>query len=112
MDQTKLNNLNLNDFLKQIDSASKNLFYFAKFVRDGEIFCNNEKSGIIDENLVRYRKIWFDLEVINALALDDWESAGKPENWLLQWQDKYKNDAQEVIAELRAVSYFVRPPVS
>lgn len=103
MERTEFNILDLNDFLRQVNLADKNHISFAKFVSDAEIFCKNEKDGIIDENLTRYRKIWFDLEVINALALDEWESAGRPENWLPQWEAKYKNDVQEVITELRAL---------
>ena len=101
MEQMVFSNLNKNDFLRQVDLASESHIVFAKFVRDAEVFCEDGRNGVVDENLAQYRKIWFDLEVINALALDDWESEGKPANWLLQWEEKYKNDAQEVIAELR-----------
>lgn len=104
MSQTECNLSNLSDLLKCVDSAEKDHIEFSKFVRDAEVFCQNEKrDGAIDINLARYRGIWFDLEVINALALDDWESSGMPENWISQWDERYKRDAQEVIAELRVL---------
>ena len=103
MEQMAFSNLNKNDFLMQAGLASENHVAFANFVRDAEVFCEDGRSGVIDENLAQYRKIWFDLEVINALALDDWESEGKPANWLPQWEERYKNDAKEVIAELRVL---------
>jgi hypothetical protein len=92
------------DLLKFIDFADKDHIEFSKFVRDAEIFCQNSRGDAgVDEDLVQYRKIWFDLEVINALALDDWESSGMPENWNAQWDEMYRRDAQEVIAELRTL---------
>lgn len=104
MSQTKYNILNLSGLLKCVDSADKNHIEFSKFVRDAEAFCQNEKrEGTADVNLARYREIWFDLEIINALALDHWESSGMAENWISQWDDRYKHDVQVVIAELRVL---------
>jgi len=104
MSRTEFNISNLSDLLKCLDSAEKDHNEFSKFVRDAEVFCQNEKrDGAVSINLARYREIWLDLEVINALALDDWESSGMPDNWTSQWDETYKHDAQEVMAELRVL---------
>jgi hypothetical protein len=47
-----------------------------------------KRDGAIDINLAYHKEIWFDLEVINALALDEWESSGMSENWISQWDKK------------------------
>lgn len=47
-----------------------------------------------------YEKIWFELEIINALALSQWETEGCPLNWKSQWESGYKQDASDVLAEL------------
>lgn len=101
MEKIELNIFDLNDFFSQLELASENHIYFSRFVGDYEKFCQNDQSGNVDNNLSLFRKIWFELEIINALALDDWESEGKPENWLSEWEIKYKSDAQNVIGELR-----------
>ena len=103
MESIELQISNLDNFLTQANLADKSHISFAKFVNDAEMFCENKKDGVADKNLERYRKIWFDLEIINALALDDWDSAGRPENWLSQWEAKYRSNAQEVISELRSL---------
>ncbi|HFS3751122.1 TPA: hypothetical protein ACHYZR_004992, partial [Escherichia coli] len=53
-----------------------------------------------EESKESYQQIWFELEIINALALSEWESAGRPENWQTRWKLAYKQDASHVMAEL------------
>lgn len=104
MGQAGHNTLNIKALLKFLDSADENHFEFSKFVRDAEVFCKNENLGNFgDVNLARYREVWFNLEIINALALDDWDSSGRPDNWVCQWNERYRHDAKEVIAELRVL---------
>lgn len=100
MNKIKLNNFDINNFLNEANLSIENHILFANFVHDAEKFPNEKNGYFIDENFTEYQKIWFDLEIINALALDDWETNGKNINWLSQWEEKYKNDAMEVIATL------------
>jgi hypothetical protein len=47
-----------------------------------------------------YHACWFELEVVNALALDEWESVGKPDDWSATWGRRYEKDAKELIVNL------------
>ena len=40
------------------------------------------------------------LEIINALALSEWESEGRPADWQTRWESEYKHDASELLDEL------------
>ena len=50
----------------------KDIFSFAQFVSEAENEIPNQSS--------RYYDCWWELEVLNASALEDWETSGKPEN--------------------------------
>ena len=39
---------------------------------------------------------WLNMEILNALALDEWEMLGKPEEWNV-WQDEYQEKALNLV---------------
>jgi hypothetical protein len=41
--------------------------------------------------------------VVNALALDEWESVDKPDDWSATWGRRYEKDAKELIVNLCAI---------
>jgi hypothetical protein len=50
--------------------------------------------------LKRYHEAWFEAEVINATALDDWEAERAPANWDTKWS-RYQPDAEKAVALLQ-----------
>ncbi|KHG72019.1 hypothetical protein [Escherichia coli] len=79
--------------LNDVASFAKFVSYAEELVQSNELFKNEESKE-------SYQQIWFELEIINALALSEWESAGRPENWQTRWELAYKQDASHVMAEL------------
>lgn len=55
-------------------------------------------NNFVNEMEINYGHLdsWLNMEILNALALDEWELAGKPKNWD-QWENKYKNKAINLI---------------
>jgi hypothetical protein len=99
-----VNKMDLQNILSQAEGASENQISFARFVaatelshaQDGFRFESPEKQNA-------YEACWFELEIVNGLALSEWESDGKPTNWGDAWTRQYKKDAEELIASLRAI---------
>ncbi|BBB62225.1 hypothetical protein UNDKW_3952 [Undibacterium sp. KW1] len=103
MEHISFGDVDVAAFLRDAELATANHTAFAKFVWESEKHCANNVSGEVEDLQTQYRRIWMELEIVNALALDDWESKGKPQNWLPEWDRKYKNQALEIVAELRAI---------
>lgn len=88
-------------FREQALSATDSIFSFAEFTKKSELFFESYES---DSDFVqRYKKAWFELEIVNAVALEEWESDGRPAHWEEKWASKYKGDATEVVHELLMV---------
>ncbi|MFZ7224704.1 hypothetical protein [Avibacterium avium] len=49
---------------------------------------------------------WIDMEIINALALDDWEKEGYPKHW--QKWEKYLPEINKLINELKELLDSIR----
>jgi hypothetical protein len=60
---------------------------------DWSFFANEEK-------LTAYQACWFELEILNALALDEWETDGKPGVWLVSWNRRYEKNARALVEKL------------
>lgn len=65
-----------------ISEIIKDIYSFNEFVNESEL-----KYGYLDT--------WLDLEILNALALDEWEVSGKPIIWN-EWC-KYQPKAEELL---------------
>ena len=48
----------------------------------------------------RWQAIWFEMEIVNALALAEWEEQGSLDDWLHQWRAGYQADAQVLVSQL------------
>lgn len=84
--------MNLLTFERRADQATENCLSFAKFVAEAE-FLSDDPC---------YRAAWFDAEMVNALALAEWEDQGRPDDWADEWQRAFKADAVEVTRALRS----------
>jgi hypothetical protein len=81
--------------------AAENIFNFADFTsRAEDLFSNSENA----DALRRYQSAWFELEIVNATALAEWESEGRPTQWTEKWVAKYRSDALETLDLIRAAS--------
>ncbi len=81
--------------------AQESVFAFSEFAERSESFFDDCEQD--SDFLRRYRKAWFELEIVNAVALEEWEVDGRPRNWAEKWEAKYKRDASEVVHELLKV---------
>jgi hypothetical protein len=90
--------MKLSKFIDQAILASENLFSFAEFTKNAEYFFDDNK--LHPEFISLYKEKWFELEIVNAVALEDWESEGRPKDWKEKWDVKYKKDASDVIQEI------------
>lgn len=57
----------------RFEKIVKDIFSFTQFVSEAENEIPNQSS--------RYYDCWWELEILNASALEDWEISGKPEKW-------------------------------
>jgi hypothetical protein len=87
--------MNSNTFQQQALAALDSVFAFADFTKRSESFFDEASD---DSGFVRQYKIaWFELEIINSVALEDWESDGRPRSWNEKWNEKYKREAADAI---------------
>lgn len=66
------------------ENAVKNIFQFARFVSEAEAKIPNQSAG--------YADIWWEMEILNASALEEWENSGRPREWEV-WVTKYQSEA-------------------
>lgn len=64
-------------------NITSHIFLYNEFVHKME-----EDYGHLDS--------WLNMEILNALALDDWEMEGKPEVWN-GWKDIYQEKALSLV---------------
>ncbi|WP_416192261.1 hypothetical protein [Neisseria sp. CCUG12390] len=76
-----------------IENIVSSIFHFSKFVSDAENEISNQSS--------EYHDLWWELETLNALALENWEKIGKPKNWQ-DWTIKYQSEASRLVKKLLA----------
>ncbi|KAF0844722.1 hypothetical protein FNL37_2175 [Methylovorus glucosotrophus] len=87
-------------FLAEAREAVSTHIAFSRFVRGTESLCGSGNPFLSGEDISRFDKLWFELEIVNAGALSDWEDQGKPANWINEWEATYKPDAVELIENL------------
>lgn len=81
-------------------SSLNDVASFARFVSYAEDLAQLNELFESEQNKSDYQKIWFELEIVNALALSEWESEGRPDDWQSRWKSDYKSDASELMNEL------------
>ncbi|KPN70591.1 hypothetical protein AKG09_11310 [Neisseria sp. 83E34] len=91
----------IDKFLTEANKASENLFLFASFVNNTEFLMNYiERKYLKNIDIDKYKNCWNELEILNSLALSDWEDDGKPINWSKKWEKYYEKDAKDLISNL------------
>ncbi|WP_121574854.1 hypothetical protein [Brenneria alni] len=81
-------------------SSLNDVVSFAKFVSYAEDLPQLSELFEDEQSRENYRQIWFELEIVNALALSEWENEGRSVDWQTRWESGYKHDASELINEL------------
>ena len=92
--------MTLENILAKAKTATENHLVYAQFVCDTEVLCVDADAIPDEEQLSIYQTYWFELEKVNALALDEWESTGKPADWVAAWKERYKEEVEELVARL------------
>ena len=67
----------------RVQKIIENIFSYSEFVNQMEI-----DNGSLDS--------WFNMEILNALALDEWESQGCPMDWN-KWDKIYQEKAIKLV---------------
>jgi hypothetical protein len=81
-------------------SSLNNIASFARFVSYAEDLSQLDELFENESSKDNYQQIWFELEIVNALALSEWENEGRPSDWQTRWESDYKQDASELMNEL------------
>lgn len=87
-------------FQKLGERASEDVFAWAAFVAQTEFLWQDEASV---QDAVAWQRIWLELEILNGLALAQWEDEGKPINWSCRWNTEYRLEAAALANELLAL---------
>ncbi|MNE84467.1 hypothetical protein D3C80_1813790 [compost metagenome] len=78
--------------------AHQDLPSWARFVALTEFFW---QAHALVTDAAEWQAIWFEMEIVNALALAEWEEQGSPSDWLYRWSTGYQADAQALVSQLR-----------
>lgn len=80
--------------------ASENLFCWARFVADSELLWQD--SALVSDTDA-WQRLWFELEIVNGLALAEWDEEGCPAEGLASWRENYQQEARALANELLAL---------
>lgn len=88
------------EFHRLTRNATADVVAFARCVAQTEFLFDD--AGDADA-LAQYRAAWFDAEILNALALERWDSDGRPVDWSAVWHAEFARAAAQTVAALQAV---------
>lgn len=89
------------DFEILAAQAVDSVFAFADFTKRIEHLFDDSANAAA---LQAYRSAWFELEIVNATALDEWETDGRPKTWDTKWNELFMKDAMETVGMVRAAA--------
>ena len=87
-------------WLSESEQASENLFAWSAFVAQTEFLW---QDTALVQDAVAWQRLWFELEIINGLALAQWEDQGRPDDWSCCWNKDYRQEAAALASELVAM---------
>lgn len=93
----------MNELLNLMQSypdALKTHYHYAAFTSRLEKIYDTVKENLPNILTDQLTVLIFDLEVINGLALSDWEMIGKPDDWP-EWSVEYKHEAKSLMDQLQ-----------
>ena len=79
---------------------SLDLFAWASFVAHTE-FLWQDSALVTDTDA--WQSLWFELEIVNGLALAEWDEQGRPVHGLASWRENYQQEARSLATELLAL---------
>ncbi|MBO5392375.1 MAG: hypothetical protein J6A65_11340 [Pseudomonas sp.] len=82
------------------ERASEDLFAWSAFVAQTEFLW---QDAALVQDAVAWQALWFELEIINGLALAQWDDQGRPDEWSCAWNKDYRKDAAALATELAAM---------
>lgn len=82
------------------ERASEDLFAWSSFVAQTEFLW---QDTALVQDPVAWQRFWFELEIINGLALAQWEDQGRPDDWSCCWNKDYRQEAAALASELVAM---------
>ena len=90
-----------NKIQKKSEKSISSLFEYVIFVNDLEFFAE-QNFDIFDKNdmISQYNSLWLELEILNSLALSEWEEDGKPKDFSKKWVKKYQTEVKELVNKL------------
>jgi hypothetical protein len=89
------------DFETLAAQALGSVFAFADFTKRTEHLFDESTNAAA---LQAYRSAWFELEIVNATALDEWETDGRPRTWDTKWNERFLKDAEETVGMVKAAA--------
>ena len=89
--------VNTAELMAQGEKASQGLFLWSQFVARTE-FLWHDTTLVMDA--ASWQRQWFELEIVNGLALSEWEEDGRPNDWSARWREGYQQEAVELVNEL------------
>ena len=88
------------EFHRLTRTATADVVAFAHCVAQTEFLFDDVGDA---DALAQYRAAWFDAEILNALALERWDSDGRPVDWSAVWHAEFARAAAQTVAALQAV---------
>lgn len=79
-------------------TATDDVVAFARFAQQVEFLFDGSTDAAA---LKRYQSAWFEVEILNAVALADWEEHGRPVKWDDEWRRLYQSSAGEAVMVLK-----------
>lgn len=92
--------MNKAQLIMQGERAAHTLFCWSRFVADTE-FLWQDTTLVADAGA--WQRQWFELEIVNGLALSEWEEQGRPDDWSARWCEGYQQEAVELVQGLLAL---------
>lgn len=99
--------LTASELIELAREAPQDLKCWSSFVAQTEFMWQH--STLVTD-CEEWQAAWFEMEIVNALALAEWEEEGSPRNWSHRWSEGYEQDARALVPEL--VALIVCPELS
>ncbi|EPJ8755049.1 hypothetical protein SBH91_002136 [Pseudomonas putida] len=88
--------------------AHQDLMRWSSFVAQTEFIWQHP---MVVSDADGWQSIWFEMEILNGLALAEWEDQGAPRDWSYRWSEAYEQEAQSLVSELLPLLIKPEPPV-
>ncbi len=90
------------EFVQNYSRPTETHYHYAEFTKNVENIYDGFKDNFPIEMQEQLGTLIFDMEVINGLALCDWDLANRPTEWN-DWNTDYKEDADNLKKQLVSI---------